>query len=138
MDERNLEEKLAFALIEGWSITPTGNGFLVSSDWRWPNEEHIEIHVRTVGERDDLYLVSDGGDLFNFLYSQGIDLTKDKVALGKINDIAEIYESKFVDYQIAKGANEEDLPRSIRLVLEAVKDASLVLWHRFEKGKNLH
>lgn len=138
MDERDLEEKLAFALIEGWNIIPTGNGFLVSSDWRWPNEEHIEIHVRTVGERDDLYLVSDGGDLFNFLYSQGIDLIKDKVALSKINDIAEIYQSKFVDYQIARGANEEDLPRSVRLVLEAIKDASLVLWHRFEKGKNLH
>ncbi|MCK8602854.1 hypothetical protein [Desulfoferrobacter suflitae] len=138
MDETRLEEKLAFAFVEGWNITPTGNGFLLTSDWRWPNEEHIEIHVRAVGEREDLYLVSDGGDLFNFLFSHGIDLTRDSMALSRINDVVEMYESKFVDFQIARGANEEELARSVRLVLEAIKDASLILWHRFEAGKNLH
>lgn len=138
MDERNLEEKLALAFIEGWEVIPTGNGFLLSSDWRWPNAERIEIHVRTVGEREDLYLVSDGGDLFNFLYSRGIDLSKDKAALDKIGAAVENYQSKLIDYQIAKGANEEELPGAIRLVLEAIKDASLMLWHKFEKGSHLH
>ncbi|MDY0041947.1 MAG: hypothetical protein RBS57_16665 [Desulforhabdus sp.] len=138
MNERNLGEKLAAAFIAGWDVTPTGNGYLLSSDWRWPNADRIEIHVRTVGEREDLYLVSDGGDLFSFLYSRGIDLSKDKLALGKIGAAVENYDAKLVDYQIAKGANEEELPRAIRLVLEAIKDASLILWDKFEKGSHLH
>jgi len=133
-----LEEKLALVFIEGWDITPTGNGFLLSSDWRWPNAERIEIHVRTVGEREDLYLVTDGGELSNFLYSRGIDLSKDEFALNKIGAAVENYEAKFVDYQIAKGANEEELPRAIRSVLEAIKDASLILWDKFGKGSHLH
>lgn len=138
MDESNLEEKLASVFIQGWDITSTGSGFLLTSDWRWPNAERIEIRIRTVGEREDLYLVGDGGDLFNFLFSQGIDLSKDKAALKKISDVIENYEAKLVDFQIAKGANEEELPHAIRLVLEAIKDASLMLWHKFEKRDDLH
>ena len=138
MDDINLEEKLAMAFVEGWTVTSTGNGYLLASDWRWPNDERIEIHVRTVGEREDLYLVTDGGDLFNFLFSQGIDLTKDKAALTRISHAVESYEARFIDFQIAKGANEQDLARAVRLILEAIKDASLLLWHKFEKGSHLH
>jgi hypothetical protein len=138
MDDMSLEDKLALAFMEGWTVTPTGNGYLLASDWRWPNDERIEIHVRTVGEREDLYLVTDGGDLFNFLFSQGIDLTKDKASLNRISHAVESYEAKLIDFQIAKGANEQDLARAIRLILEAIKDASLLLWHKFEKGTHLH
>jgi hypothetical protein len=138
MDDMSLEDKLALAFMEGWTVTPTGNGYLLASDWRWPNDERIEIHVRTVGEREDLYLVTDGGDLFNFLFSQGIDLTKDKASLSRISHAVESYEAKVIDFQIAKGANEQDLARAIRLILEAIKDASLLLWHKFEKGTHLH
>ena len=66
MDEKTLEQNLAETLVEGWDISSTGNGFLVASDWRWPNNERIEIYVRNVGEREDLFLVTDGGELFNY------------------------------------------------------------------------
>jgi len=138
MDERDLEQKLALTFIDEWDIISTGNGFLVTTDWRWPNAERIEIHVRMVGDREDLYLVGDGGDLFNFLFSQGIDLSKDGPALKRISDVVENYEAKLVDFQIAKGASEEELPYAIRQVLEAIKDASLMLWHKFERRDHLH
>jgi len=138
MSYKDLDEQLAIAFIKGWDIIPTGGGFLISSDWCWPNRDRIEIHVRTVGEREDLFLVTDGGDLFNYLFAQGVDLTKDKGALKTISNVVENYEAKFVDYQIAKGANEADLPRAIRLVLEAIKDTSLILWYKLEKQKQLH
>lgn len=138
MSVKDLDERLALAFIEGWDIIPTGGGFLIRSDWCWPNRDRIEIHVRSVGDREDLFLVTDGGDLFSYLFSQGIDLTRDKAALKAISSVAANYETKFIDYQIARGANEEDLPRAIRLVLEAIKDASLILWHKLGKGEPLH
>mgnify|MGYP005855850359 CR=1 FL=1 len=138
MNMKDLDEKLAIAFIEGWDIIPTGGGFLLSSDWCWPNRDRIEIHVRSVGDREDLFLVTDGGDLFSYLFSQGVDLTRDKAALKTISRVVENYDTKFVDYQIARGANQEGLPRAIRLVLEAIKDASLILWHKLGKGEPLH
>ena len=63
MDEIALEEQLAEGLIGGWEILSTGNGFLVITDWRWPGDEKIEVHARRVADRDDLYLVTDGGEL---------------------------------------------------------------------------
>lgn len=138
MSVKDLEERLAIAFIEGWEIIATGDGLLINSDWCWPNRDRIEIHVRSVGEREDLFLVTDGGDLFNYLFSQGVDLTNDKIALKTISSAVENYDTKFVDYQIARGANREELPRAIRLVLEAVKDASLILWHKLGKGAPLH
>ena len=70
MDESVLEEQLAEELIGGVEILSTGNGFLVITDWRWPGDEKIEVHARRVAERDDLYLVTDGGELCNFLFAK--------------------------------------------------------------------
>lgn len=134
MNEKTLEQELTEALIRDWDITPTGGGFLVLTDWLWPNRERIEIHVRTVGEREDLFVVTDGGDLFNFLFSQGIDLTKDEKGLKAVRNVLSHYGVELVDFQIVKGASEGDLARAIRLLVEAVKDASFVLWHRLEPG----
>jgi len=63
MNEKILEQNLSEAFIRDWEIIPTGSGFLVVSDWLWPNHERIEIHARTVGEREDLFVVADGGEL---------------------------------------------------------------------------
>ncbi len=138
MDESILRQALAETFIEGWEVTPTGSGFLVISDWRWPNRERIEIFVRTVGERDDLYTVTDGGDLFNFLFAQGIDLTQDEPSLRTIQGTAKNYGAEFIDYQLLKGANDEDLAQAIRELLEAIKDASLLLWYKLESHHSVH
>ncbi len=132
MDEAVLRDSLGDELIREWDVVETGGGFMVISDWKWPNSERIEVYVRTVGEREDLFLVSDGGDLFNFLFSQGIDLTSDAHAMKVFRSVARNYGADFVDYQIVKGANEGDLPRAVRMVVEAVKDASLILWYKFK------
>jgi len=138
MDDKTLEQNLAEVFVEGWDISSTGNGFLVATDWRWPNSDRIEVYVRNVGERADLFVVTDGGDLFNYLFSQGVDLTKDEQGMRIIRNVVENYGAKFVDFQIARGAGEGDLPRAIRMLLEAIKDASLVLWHKLEKASPLH
>jgi hypothetical protein len=130
MDEKSLVENLAEELIKGWDITPTGSGFLISTDWRWPNHERIEVYVRTVGEREDLYLVSDGGEVFNFLFAQGIDLAKDSQGMKIFSGVAQNYGAKIVDYQMAKGASDADLPQAVRAILEAIKDVSFLLWHK--------
>jgi hypothetical protein len=129
VDENVLEEKLAEELIAGWEVVPTGSGFLVTTAWRWPNDEMIEIFVRRVAERDDLYLVTDGGELFNFLFARGMDLTEDARSMELLDSIAESAGARMIDYQIVKGANNEDLPRSIRLVAEAVKEGAFLFWY---------
>ena len=138
MDEKQLEQSLAEELIQEWSITPTGSGFLIATDWHWPNGEHIEVYVRTVGEREDLYLVSDGGELFNFLFSQGVDLTRDPGGMKVIEDVAQNNGARIVDYQMVKGATEGDAPRAIRMILEAIKDASFILWHKLGPSGPVH
>lgn len=130
MDEQTLTRNLAEELINGWDITPTGSGFLIVTDWHWPNHERIEVYVRTVGEREDLYLVSDGGEVFNFLFAQGIDLTKDPNGTKIFDGVAQSYGAKVVDYQMAKGASDSDLHQAIRMIVEAIKDVSFLLWHK--------
>jgi hypothetical protein len=129
VDENVLEEKLVEELIAGWEIVPTGSGFLVTTAWRWPNDEMIEIFVRRVAERDDLYLVTDGGELFNFLFAKGLDLSQDARCMELLDSLAESAGARIVDYQIVRGTDNEDLPRSIRLVLEAVKEGAFLFWY---------
>jgi hypothetical protein len=138
MDEKQLWQNLAEEMIGRWDISPTGSGFMVTTDWRLPNDDRIEIYVRTVGEREDLYLVTDGGNLFSFLFSHGIDLNKDERAKKVLSRIAETYEIKVVEFQMAKGANDSDLHHAIRMLLEAIKDASYLLWQRLDQGGSLH
>jgi hypothetical protein len=129
VDENVLEEKLAEELLEGWQVVPTGSGFLVTTAWRWPTGEMIEIYVRNVAEREDLYVVTDGGELFNFLFARGIDLRQDDRNMKLLQSIAASSGAGMIDYQIVKGANNDDLPRSIRLLVEAVKEGAFLLWH---------
>ncbi|MFP5212580.1 MAG: DUF1828 domain-containing protein [Acidobacteriota bacterium] len=138
MDERTLEQSLAEELTREWRIVSTGSGYMIITDWHWPNGEKIEIYVRTVGEREDLYVVSDGGELFNFLYSQGIDLSKDERGMRTLNGMIELNGAKVVDYQLVKGAGEMELAQAIRNVLEAIKDASLILWHKVGTSESIH
>jgi len=128
MDERMLAEELMEALVSGWEVVPTGGGFLITTDWRWPNDEMIEIYVRRVADRDDLYLVTDGGELFNFLFARGMDLIQDTRSLELLNRIAESAGARIIDYQIVRGANSEELSRSLRMVLEAVKEGAFLFW----------
>lgn len=130
MDETVLEGKLAEELLDGWEVIPTGSGFLVTTAWRWPNDEMIEIHVRRVAERDDLYLVTDGGALFNFLFAGGIDLRQNDREMEMLHQIVARSDAGIIDYQIVKGANNEELPQSIRLVVEAVKEGAFIFWHK--------
>ncbi len=130
MDETTLRQNIGKELIDGWNITATGNGFLVATDWHWPNQDRIEIFVRAVGEREDLFVVTDGGDLFNFLFSHGIDLARDGQAMKIFNSISRSNGAEFVDYQIIRGANPADLARAVRLVLEAIKDIAHLLWYK--------
>lgn len=138
MDEKNLESILAEELVRGWQVIPTGSGMLIATDWLLPDDERIEIQIRTVGERDDLYIVTDGGELFNLLFVQGIDLSKDETSEKILDGIAQKYAAKFVDFQLVKGASELDLPRALRLLLEAIKEASFVLWQLGKQRKDLH
>lgn len=128
MDESILEERLAEELIGGWEILPTGNGFLVTTDWRWPGNEKIEVHIRRVAERDDLYLVTDGGELCSFLFAKGMDLRRDHRSLELVQQIAAASGAGVVDYQIVRGSGTDDLPRSVRQVLEAIKEGAFVFW----------
>jgi hypothetical protein len=129
MDEKVLLEDLPKELIFGWEVVPTGSGFLVTTAWRWPNDEMIEIYVRRVAERDNLYLVTDGGELCNFLFANGMDLIRDARSMEVLNSIAESAGARMIDYQIVRGAGNEDLPRSIRMVLEVVKEGAFLFWY---------
>jgi hypothetical protein len=138
MDEKLLFDSLAQELIREWDVIPSGNGFLVMTDWRLPNDERIEIQVRTVGERDDLYVVTDGGNLFNFLFAEGVSFDADDTGMKILNGVMKRYGAQFVDYQIVKGANDETLAGTVKNLLEAVKDASLLLWHKLSDRKSVH
>ncbi len=138
MDEKTLAEGLLEEMVNGWEVIPTGGGYMIRTDWQLPNRDRIEIYIRMVGDREDLFLVTDGGELFNLLYSQGIDLTKDEHGMRVFQGVADNYGAQVVEYQLAKGANEGDLHHAIRLVLEAVKDAAYLLWHKLEPGVSIH
>ncbi|ABK17056.1 hypothetical protein [Syntrophobacter fumaroxidans] len=138
MNVKELEQLMEQAMTSEWEVTSTGTGFLVATDWRLPNNERIEIFVRTVGEREDLFLVTDGGEVFNFLFSHGIDLSKDTRGMKTLNGVSERYQAKIVNYQITRGSGRADLARSIRLMLEAVKDASFLLWHKLVPDSSIH
>jgi hypothetical protein len=136
MDEKRLRQDLAEAMVRDWEILPTGSGFVVASDWVWPTRERIEITVRTVGDREDLYLVTDGGELFNFLFANGVDVSRHEESLRRLREVLARHAVELVDYQMAKGANENDLPRAIRSLLEALKESAFLFWvHREEKSE---
>ncbi len=130
MDETDLLEDLGAEFIKGWDVAPTGSGFMVITDWQWPNRDRIEVFVRKVGDREDLFLVSDGGEIFNVLFSHGIDLGKDTRSMDLFREVAKNHGAEFADYAIVKGANGKDVAGAVRMVLEAAKDISFLLWHK--------
>lgn len=134
MDETVLEERLAEALLAEWEILPTGNGFLVITDWHWPGHEKIEVHVRRVAERNDLYLVTDGGELCNFLFAKGIDLRQDHRSMEVLQQIAADSGAGIMDYQLVRGAGGEDLAQSVRRVLEAIKEGAFVFYWQLNEA----
>ncbi len=132
MDENEILEALAEDFFQGWDVAATGGGFLITTDWVLPNNERIEIHVRRVGDREDLFIVTDGGELISYLFSQGVDITRDRDSKRTLNGIAENRSIKVTEHQLVKGANEEELAGAVRVVLEAVKEASFSLWHKIK------
>jgi len=140
MDEKEIMDQLAESFYQGWDVMPTGGGFLIITDWVLPGGERIEIHIRNVGEREDLFLITDGGELVNFLFSRGVDLSKDQESLGRLEGVAERHAIKFADYQLAKGAGQTDVAAAVRSMLEAVKEASFLLFHKIKSqpGDSLH
>ena len=132
MDENEILEALTEDFFQGWDVTPTGGGFLITTDWVLPNNERIEIHVRRVGDREDLFIVTDGGELINYLFSQGVDITRDRDSKRTLNGIAENRSIKVTEHQLVKGANEEEIAWAVRVLLETVKEASFSLWHKIK------
>jgi hypothetical protein len=140
LDEKDIFDGLVEDFYQGWDVMPTGGGFLITTDWRFPNDDKIEIHVRKVGDREDLFLVTDGGELTNLLFSREVDLSKDKSSLRILTGITVHHSIKIADFQLIRGANEDELPRAIRAMLEAVKEASYIFWHKVkaEPGGAMH
>ncbi len=134
MDEKELWEGLAEEMLSGWELIPMGNGFTVLTDWHWPDGSRIEIYVRAVGDREDLSVVTDGGELFNFLLAHGVDLTKDDRSMKALQRAVEDQGAKLIDYQIAKGAGPQDMSRAVRVVLETLKDGSFMMWHKYQEA----
>jgi len=132
MDENEILEALAGDFFQGWDVAATGGGFLITTDWVLPNNERIEIHVRRVGEREDLFIVTDGGELINYLFSEGVDILSDRGSRRILEGIAENRSLKVTEHQLVKGANEEEIAGAVRVVLEAVKEASFSLWHKIK------
>ena len=132
MDENEILEALTEDFFQGWDVTPTGGGFLITTDWVLPNNERIEIHVRRVGDREDLFIVTDGGELINYLFSQGVDITRDRDSKRTLDGIAENRSIKVTEHQLVKGANEEEIAGAVRVLLEAIKEASFSLWHKIK------
>ncbi len=108
MDENEILEALAEDFFQGWDVAATGGGFLITTDWVLPNNERIEIHVRRVGEREDLFIVTDGGELINYLFSEGVDILSDRGSRRILEGIAENRSLKVTEHQLVKGANEVD------------------------------
>ncbi len=132
MDENEIQEALAEDFSRGWDVTPTGGGFLIATDWVLPNNERIEIHIRRVGDREDLFIVTDGGELINYLFSEGVDLTRDRDSRRILDVIAENRSIKVTEHQLVKGAKEHEIAGTVRVLLEAVKEASFSLWHKIK------
>jgi hypothetical protein len=132
MDENEILEALAEDFSRGWDVTPTGGGFLIATDWVFPNNERIEIHIRRVGDREDLFIVTDGGELINYLFSEGVDLTRDHDSRRILDVIAENRSIKVTEHQLVKGVKEEEIAAAVRVLLEAVKEASFSLWHKIK------
>ena len=139
MDIEAVEQALAEAMILGWIVVPTGGGMIITTNWKMPTSEHIEVHVRSVGEREDLYLVTDGGELFSMMFLEGWNLSEDREGAALASSVAESHGAKLVDGQLVKGAKDEDLGQAIRSILEVVKEASFLLWgRRARSASNLH
>ena len=132
MDENDILEALAEDFSRGWDVTPTGGGFLIATDWVLPNNERIEIHIRRVGDREDLFIVTDGGELINYLFSEGVDLTRDRDSRRILDRIAENRSIKVTEHQLVKGANEEEIAWAVRVLVETVKEASFSLWRKIK------
>ena len=138
MDEKKLWQDLSEEMVRAWEILPTGSGFVIASDWSWPNNDRIEVVVRSVGEREDLFLVSDGGELFNFFFAQGMDISGNEELMRRLEEVATRHGAKLVDFQMAKGANENELPRAIRSMVEAIKEGAFLFWMSKGRDRRLH
>lgn len=140
MEQSEILEQLAESFYQGWDVMSTGGGFLIVTDWTLPTGERIEIHIRRVGEREDLFLITDGGELINFLFSQEIDISKDQESRRRLEETTERHSIKISEFQLVKGAGESEIASAVRSMLEAVKEASFLLWHkiRSKPGDSVH
>jgi hypothetical protein len=100
----------------------------VASDWTWPTGDRIEVTVRQVGEREDLFLVSDGGELFSFFYAQGLDIAGNSELMRRLEEMVARHGAQLVDFQLARGAGESDLPGAVRSMVEAIKEGAFLFW----------
>ena len=138
MKESDLMERMAVESIRGWNVISTGAGYLVETDWQWPNRERIEIFIGAVGERKDLFIVSDGGEIFNFFFSYGMDLSKNRSGMRAVEEIVTHYGAHVAEYRIVKGAGPDDLSAAIRAILEALKEISFSLFHLVQSSDSPH
>lgn len=132
VEEQALERGIAEEMVKGWSVIGTGGGFIIQTDWRWPHGERIEITVRRVSERDDLYLVTDGGELCASLFAQGVRLQEDETASRLLKELLDGSGAVLADFQVVRGATAGQLPGVIRNLLEAVKEAAFRAWQAFD------
>ena len=59
-------------------------------------------------------------------------LTRDRDSRRILDGIAENRSIKVTEHQLVKGANEEEIAGAVRVLLEAVKEASFSLWHKIK------
>lgn len=134
MDDKELWDGLAEEMLRDWEIIAMGNGFTILTDWHWPDGNRIEIYVRAVGDREDLYVVTDGGELFSFLFSHGVDLSRDERAMRSLERTVEDQGGKIVEYRIARGCGKSDCASAVRGVLEMIKDGAFMMWHKYQEA----
>jgi hypothetical protein len=132
MEEQEILDGLVEEFFAGWEVIPTGGGFLITTDWVLPNKEQIEIHVRRVGDREDLFLVTDGGEIVSYLFSEGIDIAKEESGMKLLTAVAENHGASISELQMVKGATGVQVTGAVRALLEAVKEASFLLWRELK------
>jgi hypothetical protein len=138
MDEKKLWQGLLEEMVRGWEILPTGSGCVVVSGWIWPTGDRIEVTVRNVGERDDLFLVSDGGELFSFFYAQGLDIAGNGELMHRLEEMVGRHGARLVDLHLARGAGESDLAEAVLSMVEAIKEGAFLFWMCREGAEPRH
>ena len=120
--------KIAESVLNNWECErhdKDDKSYSIITDMLLPNNDCIEIMIQSLD--DGSFELNDMGIVYNYLFLYGIDMqeSSNKVRLNKLKKLLENYDAQFLNNLIIKKCGIDNLPISINLIIQAIREATV-------------